>query len=125
MTKLPVKTLPSGDNGRLLVRLNHKYREIVPRYGFAQLTNAKNANAVNVLLLGHDDDTAIFMPYDIRNALGVSKGGELKFTVKKVGATSKVLWLLRSPDPAVHMPALLAAASVLLGILSVLIALLG
>ncbi len=122
MTKLPVKALPSNDTGRLLVRLNTKYRADIPRYGIAQLMNSENDKSVKVLVLGHDDDTAIFMPYDIRKALSTGKGDDLEFAVQKTGLFGKVCWLLGTPDPAVHVPAWLALISVCLGALGVAIA---
>ena len=125
MTKLRVKVLPTNDSGRLLVRLSVKYRLDIPRYGIARLTNVENRKFERVLVLGHDDDTAIFMPYDIREALGVEKGAELEFLIEEVFWFSKILWLLKSRDPAVHVPAWLALASVLLGALGVAIAFLG
>lgn len=124
MTKLPVRALPTNDAGRLLVRLNVKYRSDVPRFGIARLTNVENRKFEHVLVLGHDEDNAIFMPYDIREALGVDKGAELEFSIEGVGWVSKICWLLGSRDPAVHVPAWLALASVLLGALSVAIAVL-
>lgn len=115
MAQLTVKALPSNDSGRLLVRVNKAYRAGIPRYGIAKLTNTENSKSVSVLVLGHDDDSAIFMPYDIREALCVEKGGNLNFAIKKVGWLGKIRWLLRTPDPAVHVPAWLALISVLLG----------
>lgn len=123
MTKLPVKALPSNDTGRLLVRLNSKYRAGIPRYGIAQLMNSKNSKSVKVLVLGHEDETAIFMPYDIREALGANKGADLEFTVQKTRWFGKICWLLKTPDPAVHVPAWLALISVFLGSIGVAIAL--
>lgn len=123
MTQLQIKSLPSNDTGRLLVRLNKKYRGGIPRYGIAKLSNTKNANSVKVLVLGHDDDTAIFMPYDIRVALGADKGDTLEFTIAKTGLLGKVHWLLGTPDPAVHVPAWLTLLSVILGVSGVVIAL--
>lgn len=120
MTKLPVKRLPPNDGGRLLVRLNEKYRGGIDRYGIARLTNSNNSKSLYVLVLGHDDDTSIFMPHDIRKALGVSKGGELEFSVQKVSRIKRVLWLIETPDPAVYLPALLAVISVFLGGIGVL-----
>jgi hypothetical protein len=123
MTKLAVRALPTNDTGRQLVRLNINHRVGIPRYGIAQLMNSKNAKSVKVLVLGHDDEDAIFMPYDIREALGVRKGGNLEFSIQKVGSFGKICWLLRTPDPAVHVPAWLALISVCLGVLGVVIAL--
>lgn len=125
MAKLPVKALPPNDSGRLQVRLHVKYRPDIPRYGIARLTNMENRKFERVLVLGHDHDSAIFMPYDIREALGVNKGAELEFSVEQVCWFSRIIWLLKSRDPAVHVPAWLALTSVLLGVLGVVIAFLG
>lgn len=122
MTKLPVRALPPNDSGRLLVRLNSKYRSGIPRYGIAKLTNTKNAKSVKALILGHDDETAIFMPYDIREALGANKDADLEFRIQKTGWFGKVRWLLETHDPAVHVPAWLAVISVCLGVFGVAIA---
>lgn len=123
MAQLTVKALPPNDSGRLLVRVNKAYRAGIPRYGIANLTNTENNKSVRVLVLGHDDDSAIFMPYDIREALGVDKGGKLNFAIKKACLLGKCWWLLRTPDPAVHVPAWLALISVLLGVIGIAVSL--
>ena len=126
MNSLPIKGLPRADNGRLLVRLNDKYRVGIPRYGIAKLTNSDNGKSEIVLMLGHDDESAIFMPYDIRKALKVEKGSTLNFTIHKVKPWGKLCWYVDSPDPAVHVPAwiaigglILAVASIIIGIISI------
>lgn len=85
MPKLHVEGPQTNEAGRWMVRLNIKHRAGVERYGVAKLTNHANGKALDVLLLGHDRDDAIFMPYDIRECLGVAKGGELEFSLRKVG----------------------------------------
>jgi hypothetical protein len=117
MPKLPVKSLPSGDSGRLLVRLNHAHRSGVARYGIARITNNANAKSLNVLLLGHDQADAIFMPYDIREALNVDKGGSLDFSIKKVWWLGRLLWYVNSIDPAVHVPAWIAVTGLVLALI--------
>lgn len=120
MTKLPVKALPLNDDGRLLVRLNHKYREGVPRYGIVSLINSANDQKAIVLMLGHENDGAIFMPYDIRIALGINKGEQLELRIQKVGPLGKLRWLLGSPDPAVYLPAWIAVISLVLAVIGVI-----
>jgi hypothetical protein len=117
MPKLPVKSLPSGDSGRLLVRLNHAHRSGVARYGIARITNNAKAESRKVLLLGHDQADAIFMPYDIRKALNVEKGGELDFSIEKVGWFGKLGWYVNSIDPAVYIPAWIAVVGFVLAII--------
>lgn len=124
MPSLPIKKEQSSDNGRLLVRLNFKHRDKeISRYDIAKLTNNDNKKSEMVLILGHHDDTAIFMPYDIRVALGAEKGEELNFTIHKVGLWGKLCWYLRTPDPAIYIPGWIAVVSVVLAIVGILIAL--
>ena len=120
MTKLPIKGLPANDTGRLLTRLNYKHRVEVPRYGIVRLKNIENGKTIKTLVLGHDDDTAIFIPYDVRKGLGAVKGAQLNFSIQKVGWIGKLSWLLGSPDPAIHMPSWIAILSVALGALGVI-----
>lgn len=92
MNSLPIQGLPRADNGRLLVRLNDKYRVGIPRYGIAKLTNSDNGKSEIVLVLGHDNENAIFMPYDIRESLEVEKRSKLNFTIHKVTPWGKLRW---------------------------------
>lgn len=92
----------------MLVRLNWDYRNGIDRYGIAKITNNKNGKSLLVLVLGHDDRRAIYMPYDIRRELGVEKGDRLVFSIEKVGRLGKLCWYVKVPDPAVHVPAWIA-----------------
>ncbi|MEE3317894.1 MAG: hypothetical protein VX202_09010 [Pseudomonadota bacterium] len=121
MPKLPVKGLPSGDGGRLLVRVHDSHKAGIERYDIAELANTENGKSLLVLVLGHNDDDAIFMPYDIRRALDVDKGGELDFSIEKVGKCGKLRWYFTTPDPAVHVPAWIAAVALGLSILGALL----
>lgn len=117
--KLRVEGLPPGDVGRLLVRLNHVHRRGIARYGIVRLSNNANGKSLHVLLLGHDRDNAIFMPFDIREALDVAKYGELDFSVQRVGWSGKLYWYVSSPDPAVHIPAWIAVIGIVLAVIGV------
>ena len=121
MPKLPVKGLPSGDRGRLLVRVNDGYKVGIERYDVAKLTNTVNGKSLLVLVLGHDDTEAIFMPYDIRRALGIEKGASLDFSIEKVGKLGKLHWYLKTPDPDVHVPAGIAVVALVLTVLGLLL----
>ena len=123
MATLPVCGLPPGDAGRHLVRLHHSYRSSVSRFGIARLVNEENGKGLYVLLLGHADPGHIFMPFDIRLALGIEKGALLKFSVRQTGLWGKLRWYLGSPDPAVHLPAWLAMMGVVLTVLGLVLTL--
>lgn len=122
MPKLRVEGPQANEVGRWLVRLNICHRAGVERYGVARLTNNANGSGMDVLLLGHDRDDAIFMPYDIRERLGVAKGGELDFSLRKVGLLGLIRWYVRSPDPAVSIPAWIAVVGLTLAIVGIVLA---
>lgn len=121
--KLTIKPLPASDSGRQLVRVHRKYRSGVPRYGLGKLTDAASNKSVTVLFLGHDDEDAIYIPFDIRYDLGVQKNDFLEFKIGKIGWIKKLWWYLNTKDPAVYIPAWIAVFSVVLGILSLVISL--
>jgi len=122
MPVLAVKRLPSTDAGRLIVRLHSSHRNGIRRYGIAKITNSENKLSILALVLGHDDKEAIFMPHDIRTAIGPNKGAQLSFDIAPVGLLGKLNWYVQSPDPAVHLPAWLAVFSVCLGVFGVVLA---
>lgn len=117
MPRLHVEGLPSGDAGRMLVRLHHEHRSGVERFGIARLSNRANGKSLDVLLLGHERADAIFMPFDIRERLGATKAGELDFSIRRVGWIGKLRWYVSSPDPAVHIPGLIAVIGMALAVI--------
>lgn len=123
MAELRIKRLQSNDAGRQLVRLNIRYRDDIDRYDIAKLTNNANGKSLLALVLGHDDKTAIYMPFDIRRALGVKIGDNLDFSVKKAGFFCRLSWYVKSPDPAVHLPAWIALIGLGVGIVGVIVGL--
>lgn len=123
MPTLPVHGLPPGDAGRHLVRLHHSHRSRARRFGVARLVNEGNGKGLYVLLLGHADPEHIFMPFDIRQALGVDKGAPLNFSIRPAGSWGKLRWYLGSPDPAVHLPAWLAIVGLVLAVIGLVLTL--
>ncbi len=103
------------------MRLHDSYKDGIARYDIAKLSNTENSKSLLVLVLGHDDDSAIYMPYDIRRALGVDKGGKLDFSIEKVGKFGKLRWYFKTPDPAVHLPAWIAAVALGLTVLGAIL----
>lgn len=123
MAQLPIEGLQSRDAGRLLVRLNSGYRDGIGRYGIARLNSNTNSKSPLTLVLGHDDKTAIYMPYDIRRTLGVEIGGNLHFSIEKASLFDKLRWYVTAPDPAVHVPTWIALIGIAVGIAGVLVGL--
>ena len=120
MPKLLVKGLTSLEWGTTRIRLHTSHRNGVPRYGIAKVTNKATGKSVLAVLLGHDDDTSIFMDYDIREELGVKKSGTLDFEVASAWLPMRLYWYLTIKDPLIRIPAWLAFWSVLLGIAGII-----
>lgn len=125
MPELPVRGLQSSDAGRQLVRLNWDYRNGIDRYGIARLTNSQNGKSLLILVLGHDDPEAIYMPYDIRSKLGIAKGDRLNFSIDKAGWLGKLCWYVKVPDPAVHVPAWIALIGFVVGLIGTVVGIVG
>jgi len=66
--------------------------------------------------MGHAEKGLIFMPFDIRDFLGVEKGVSLRFSIRRVGWWGRLRWYVASPDPAVHLPARLTIIGLLLAL---------
>lgn len=114
MTKLKVCRLPRDDNGRHLIRLNHKYREAIQRYGIAKITI--KGRSEKVLILGHDEEDNIYIPLDIRNDFKVYVGEDINIKLSKVGVVGKLQWYLKAKDPAIYIPAWIAIVGLTLAL---------
>lgn len=122
MPQLDVKGLDRSEWGGSIVRLHHSHRSGIGRYGVARIINtADRSRSFDAVLLGHDDETAIYMAFDARQSVGIDKGQRLSFDLKELGWFGKLRWYLKTPDPRIYIPAWLAAWSVVLGLLGFLL----
>lgn len=119
---LKVMRSSKTDASRLIVRMNHDYRDGAGRWAVVRIRCADTSKTVLALALGHDTKNAIFLPYDVRSALKVEEGTSYNFQIAKVGWLGTIRWWLCSKDPAVRIPAWLAVWSVGLGAASLIIA---
>ena len=120
MPQLEVKGLDRSEWGSSIVRMHKSYRSGIGRYGVARIINtADRSKSCDAVLLGHEDDTAIYMAFDSRQTLGVEKNERLNFELKALGWFAKVCWYLRTPDPRIYIPAWLAVWSVGLGVIGI------
>lgn len=122
MPELEVKGLDRTEWGSSIIRLHRSHRSGIGRYGVARIVNAADpSRSCDAVLLGHDDETAIYMAFDARQSLGVNKGQRLSFELEELGWFGKLIWYLKTPDPRIYIPAWLAAWSVVLGLLGFLL----
>lgn len=113
--KFVVAPAPESDVGRMRVRIHYKSRAGVSRHGIIRLTSERG-RSVLASALGHElDQNAILMDYDVRSALGLSKGQSAELKIEPAGAVGTVKWYLGNPDPAIRAPALIAIWSLVLG----------
>lgn len=109
---LQVATLPKGDNGRHLIRLNYKHRGNIKRYGIGRITI--NNHSEIVLFLGHDDEKNIYIPFDIRNDFDIELGNIIDIQINNVCKFNRLQWYLKTKDPAIYIPAWIATVGLLL-----------
>ncbi|WP_155326476.1 hypothetical protein [Alkalilacustris brevis] len=122
MPQLEVKGLDRSEWGSSIVRLHQSHRSGIERYDVARITNTSDrSRSYDAVLLGHDDDSAIYMAFDTRQALGVKKNAQLDFELKALGWFDKLRWYLRTPDPRIFIPAWLAIWSVGLGVVGIVL----
>lgn len=122
MPLLKVEGLNRSEWGGSIVRLHYSHRSGMGRYGVARIINKDNlSRSFDAVLLGHDDESAIYMDFDARQALGIEKGAQLNFRLRKLGCLGKLCWYLKAPDPRIYIPAWLAACSVGLGLIGVIL----
>ena len=122
MPTLIVRGLSPREWGRPLIRINELYRDGIPRWGVAKLTNVYNGKSIDCLVLGHDTKGAIFMAFDMRAALDVELGAAVDFHLERLGWWGKLRWYVMALDPAVHVPAWLALWSLVLGAAGLILA---
>ena len=122
MPKLEVKGLDRSEWGSSIVRMHQSHRSGIGRYGVARIINTSDrSRSYDAVLLGHDDDSAIYMAFDTRQALGVEKNEPLNFALKALGWFGKILCYVRTPDPRIYIPAWLAIWSVGLGVIGIVL----
>lgn len=119
VAKFEVGLAPESDVGQMKVRIHYKKRSGVGRHGIVRLTTATGRSALTSVL-GHElDQNMILMDYDVRCALGLSKGQSVELRVDPAGAAGVVQWYFSNPDPAIKAPALIAAWSLFLGVVGI------
>lgn len=122
MPQLEFKGLDRNEWGSSIVRMHHSHRSGIARYGVARIINTSDrSRSYDAVLLGHDDDSAIYMAFDTRQALGVEKNQPLNFELKALSWFGKLLWYVRTPDPRIYIPAWLAIWSVGLGVIGIVL----
>ena len=128
---LEVRRQLSGDVYRDVVRIPENHRRDVEGRHLAEgtivkLTRTDGGASKVVWLRGIEGTTEPWIRMDdkTRNELGVVPNQEYYFEIDTVKAYGKLRWALNSSDPALRIAAWLAVIAVVLGVFSVVLALL-
>lgn len=110
MVRIPRDHRSGIENGAV-VRINH---------------NGKRVFAIARGLQGRNNDPVIVMDEFVRRKLGVGAGSKIESNnIRAANRWEKLTWYLEATNPAVHVPAWVAAISLGLGVLSVLLGVVG
>ena len=117
-----VKKCPEKHSGRYRALINFARRDGAKRFEIVQITST-TGKSVRAACIGHyQAPNIIKLDYDLRSALGVQLEQEVILEIKKCGFLGALFWYLSARDPMIRVPAVLAAISVGLGMLSVVLA---
>lgn len=122
MVELVVKPAQYSDTGRELIRVHKRDRNSINRYDIASVKCEDTGKEIRVLCLGHDEPGQIWMDIDLRQAFGVEANSQYRFQFRKSKLWDKLCWYLGARDPAIRIPAKLATGSLILGVISFLLA---
>lgn len=114
--KLQVGKAQYSDIGRDIVRINIANRPPdIERHDLIRLW--LHNRSVVVVVRGNEEPNIINLDIDIRRLLDVDVGEVHYFKVEKVDWFGKFIWQCRATDPAVRLPAQIAAISFVLGVI--------
>lgn len=119
-----VKKCPDKHAGKYRALINYRRRDGARRFEIVRITTPAG-KSVRAACIGHyDAPNVIKIDYDLRAALDLKPDEETPLEIVKCGLFGSLLWYLSAQDPIIRVPAVLAAISVGLGLLSVVLAIL-
>lgn len=120
-----VAKLDLRNAGKGRVGLHYQMRDKAQRFDIVRVMNCETGRHIFAAAIGIRDgepNNLIKLDLDMRNALGVSVASSVSFEVRKAHSFEVLWWFLSVKDPAVRIAAWLSAVSVILGVISVLLA---
>ena len=122
-----IKKSLKNDFGRDVVRMHWSHRPFATRYDIVRISHEGKYVYAPILGLRGDEKRGIaHIGYDLRKRLGLpdeATDGDrhFKLTIEKARLFGQLQWYLCTKDPAVKIPAWLAAWSLVLGALSLIL----
>jgi hypothetical protein len=116
------KKAPLRHTGKGRVLLHETTRGDVRRFGVVRLMTPAG-RCTYAAVIGHTkEEDVIQMDLDMRESLGLRPDEFAELEIRKANALGTLWWYLTVQDPLIRVPAVLAALSVFLGLLSVILA---
>jgi hypothetical protein len=109
--------------GRKRVLIHKTQRDGAKRHQIVRLMT-QNGKYIFAEVIGVEQGKkgSIGLDLDDRELLGLGKGDEVRIEVRKCGLLGQTYWFVSNNDPSIRIAAILAICSVLLGILSIVLA---
>lgn len=116
---------PAADIGRWRIRLAKADRLGARRHSLLKVSHGNKSGYF--VGLGHEDGAGIVqVDYDVREHLGMGgKGSNADLKIELVTGWRSLCWYLQHRDPYIYVPAWLAAWSLSLGLVSILLGIIG
>lgn len=107
-------------NGRILI--NYQRRDNAKRFEVVRIVAPSGKQAFAAAIGHYDDPDVIKMDYDLRATLGLEVDDRTPLEITRCRLPGTIWWYLTARDPLIRVPAILAAISVFLGMVSLVLA---
>ncbi|NDV53930.1 hypothetical protein [Salipiger sp. PrR003] len=124
--KFRVHEMHLKHSGLSRVALHHKRRDKAKRFQIVRIMRCDDGAFIHAAVLGlgpKEPADRIRLDRDLRDALGVTANTVYRLEVTKCGWLRTLAWFLTVRDPMVRVSAWLAAISVVLGVLGIVLSL--
>lgn len=117
-----VRQAPEKHTGNGRVLINYQRRDNAKRFQVVRIVAPAGKQAFAAVIGHYDEPDVIKMDYDLRATLGLEENDRTSLEITRCRLPGTIWWYLTARDPLIRVPAILAAVSVLLGVLSLVLA---
>lgn len=118
-----VRKAPEKHTGNGRVLINYQLRDNARRFEVVRIVAPSGKQAFAAVIGHYDKPDVIKMDYDLRTTLGLKENEQTPLEITRCRLPGTIWWYLTARDPLIRVPAILAAVSIFLGILSLALAL--
>jgi hypothetical protein len=122
MHNFVVRKAPEKHTGNGRVLINYLRRDNARRFEVVHIVTPSGKQAFAAVIGHYDEPDMIKMDYDLRTTLGLKENEQTPLEITRCRLPGTIWWYLTVRDPLIRVPAILAAVSVILGVLSLALA---